>query len=50
MPLRFVGPQGLRWSGGPKHGGKEIFFNGTSPSMFISILTFPIYLAEQVPT
>ena len=35
MPLRFVGPQGLRWSGGPKHGGKEIFFNGTS-AMFIS--------------
>ena len=39
MPLRFVGPQGLRWSGGPKHGGKEIFFNGTSPSTFISILS-----------
>ena len=41
MPLRFVGPQGLRWSGGPKHGGKEIFFNGTS-TQCLSPVTFPI--------
>jgi hypothetical protein len=29
IPLKFVGKQGLRWSGGPAHGGKEIWFNGT---------------------
>ena len=29
IPLPFVGQQGLRWGGGPKHGGSEIFFNGT---------------------
>jgi len=28
-PLAFVGQQGLRWGGGPKHGGSEIFFNAT---------------------
>jgi len=28
-PLAFVGLQGLRWAGGPQHGGQEIFFNGT---------------------
>ena len=29
MPLPFVGQQGLRWNGGKKHGGKEVWFNGT---------------------
>jgi hypothetical protein len=29
IPLPFVGKQGLRWKGGPAHGGTEIFFNGT---------------------
>ena len=28
-PLRFVGMQGMRWGGGPEHGGTEIFFDGT---------------------
>ena len=28
MPLAFVGKQGLRWDGGPEHGGTEIFFEG----------------------
>jgi|EP01049_Picozoa_sp_SAG25_P014161 hypothetical protein len=28
-PLSFVGYQGLRWGGGPAHGGTEIFFRGT---------------------
>ena len=27
-PLAFVGLQGLRWNGGPKRGGTEIFFEG----------------------
>jgi len=29
IPLSFVGQQGLRWDGGPAHGGKELFFNAT---------------------
>lgn len=29
IPLRFVGQQSLRWSGGPAHGGRQIHFNGT---------------------
>ena len=29
MPLAFVGKQGLRWGGGPRFGGTEIFFNAT---------------------
>lgn len=29
MPLQFTGMQGLRWNGGPQHGGQEIFFNPT---------------------
>ena len=29
LPLPFVGMQGIRWAGGPQHGGSEIFFNGT---------------------
>jgi len=29
MPLVFKGQQGLRWGGGPKLGGSEIFFNAT---------------------
>jgi hypothetical protein len=29
MPLEFVGQQGLRWAGGKKNGGQEIYFNGT---------------------
>ena len=29
MPLEFVGKQGLRWGGGPKFGGTELFFNAT---------------------
>ena len=29
LPLPFVGQQGLRWGGGPAHGGTELFFDGT---------------------
>ena len=29
MPLAFVGNQGLRWRGGTKNGGTEIWFNAT---------------------
>ena len=32
MPLAFTGQQGLRWGGGPAHGGSEIFFNATEVS------------------
>jgi len=37
-PLEFVGQQGLRWAGGPKHGGKEIFFHGT----YVNVGTLPV--------
>lgn len=29
IPLEFVGQQGFRWGGGPQHGGRELFYNGT---------------------
>ena len=29
LPLAFVGKQGIRWGGGPKYGGTELFFNAT---------------------
>jgi lytic starch monooxygenase len=37
-PLQFVGQQGLRWGGGPQHGGTEIWFNGT----YVSEGTVPL--------
>jgi len=37
VPLRFVGKQMLRWSGGRAHGGQEIEFNGT----YVTEGTFP---------
>jgi hypothetical protein len=32
MPLAFDGLQSIRWAGGAKHGGSEIFFNATDVS------------------
>ena len=37
IPLEFVGQQGFRWGGGPKNGGKELFYNGT----YVSTGTVP---------
>jgi len=33
MPLAFDGQQSLRWGGGPRHGGSQIFFNATEVSV-----------------
>lgn len=38
IPLEFVGLQGFRWGGGPKHGGRELLFNGT----YVSDGTVPL--------